>query len=76
MNSFEEVSPVGAGKEKFRALQMLCPGHQAEGEFLRVFVVAEYIDIFGNKRETTVGYRIFSNVDIYHEALPDRNRNT
>lgn len=77
MTSFKTDVVVGAGKEKFRALQLRCPGQRTKDDLLRVYVIVEYKDIFENKRETTVGYSILSNGKIYREeTLPDRNRNT
>jgi hypothetical protein len=71
------MEPLGADKEQFRLLQMQCDGHQKENEFLSVYVVVEYHDIFGTKRETSLGYSIHANSDIYrHFALSRRNRNT
>jgi hypothetical protein len=78
MTSFKTVDVVvGAGKEKFRALQLQCTGHRTKDEFLRVYVIVEYKDIFESKRETMVGYGIQSNGEFYcEETFPDRNRNT
>lgn len=48
-----------------------------DGESLEVYVLIEYRDIFGMKRETHLGYVIFDEDNIARqEGLPERNRNT
>jgi hypothetical protein len=75
--TFGPMGPLGAGKEHARVLDLTCPGHLTEGEFLSVYAIVEYRDIFDIKRETHLGYSIRSNAEIHRQdALPERNRNT
>jgi hypothetical protein len=71
------MEPLGAGKEQSRVLQMQCSWKVKENELLSVYVIVEYHDIFGKKRETFLGYSILSDGGIYRQlAIPERNRNT
>ena len=72
------MEPLGAGKERSRVLQFICSGHAKKGEHFSVYVLVEYRDIFGIRRETTLGYSVVPDgIGIYRqEALPERNRNT
>lgn len=72
------MEPLGPGQERSRVLQLQCPGHPSGNQFLSAYVIVEYRDIFGIKRETTLGYSFDSKgEEIYRQyALPERNRNT
>ena len=76
MQSFGPIGPLGAGKERPRAMNLTCSGHRGEGEFLSVYALVEYHDIFGMKRESHLGYVIYDDNVIRQEGLPERNRNT
>jgi hypothetical protein len=77
LDSFGPMEPLGAGKEKSRILELWCPGHARDDEFLNVYVVVEYRDIFGIKRETFLGYSIGIKGSMNPQnAFPMRNRNT
>ena len=78
LDSLGAMEPLGAGKERARILQFSCSGRVKKGEYFSVYVLLEYHDIFGIKRETTLGYSIDPHgMGIYRqEALPERNQNT
>jgi hypothetical protein len=76
LSTFGPVEPLGAGKEQSRLLQMQCSDHAKENEFISVYVIVEYRDIFGIKRETFLGYSISGKNLCRQLALPERNRNT
>ena len=76
LSTFGPVEPIGADKEQSRLLQMQCDGHGKQGEFISVYVIVEYHDIFGIKRETFLGYSVDGS-NLYRQlALSERNRNT
>src|ERR1700674_1889744 len=76
LRTFGPIEPLGANKERSRVLEMQCAGHGKENEFMSVYVIVEYRDIFSKKRETFLGYTIDSDGGIYRQlALPERNRN-
>lgn len=70
------MGPLGAGEEQSRSLELRCEGHRRPGEFLSVYVVIEYRDIFGKKRETHLGYSVSENSLDRQNGAPGRNRNT
>jgi len=75
--NFGLMEPVGAGEEKCRCLDLHCDGTIKCEEFLSVFVIIEYHDIFGRQRETTIGYSIVPPSNLYRQnGSPNRNRNT
>lgn len=76
--NFGPIGPLGAGKERSRSLDLTCVGSAKRGEFLSAYIVIEYHDIFGFKRETFLGYKIDpSGGGIYRQDdSPERNRNT
>jgi hypothetical protein len=76
LSTFGPIEPLGADKEQSRLLQMQCRGHGKESEFLSVYVIVEYRDIFGIKRETFLGYGVEGANLCRQLALPERNRNT
>jgi hypothetical protein len=71
------MEPLGPGEEGFRSLELRCPGRRNGGEFLSIFVVIEYRDIFDVKRKTVLGYSVHQDGNIGRQsAIPNRNRNT
>ena len=76
--NFGPVGPLGTGKERSRSLDLTCLGSAKRGEFLSAYIVIEYHDIFGFKRETLLGYKIDpASAGIYRQDdSPERNRNT
>lgn len=77
MQSFGILDPIGGNKERSRVLEMQCCGHLEKDEFLSAYVIVEYRDIFGHKRETSMGYTIRSGDEIFRQySCPDRNTNT
>ena len=70
------MGPLGAGEEQSTSLELRCEGHRRPDEFLSVYVVIEYQDIFGKKHETHIGYSISGNSLVRQNGLPGRNRNT
>ena len=75
---FGPMGPLGAGKERSRALDLTCLGSAKRGESLSAYIVIEYHDIFGFKRETFLGYKIdpSSAAICRQDDSPERNRNT
>jgi len=74
--NFGLMEPVGAGMEKGRCLDLHCDGHIKGEEFLSVYVVIEYHDIFGKERKTTIGYSISASNLYRQNGSPNRNLNT
>jgi hypothetical protein len=75
--NFGSMEPVGAGAEKCRCLDLHCDGSIKGEDFLSVFVIIEYHDIFGKQRETTIGHSIASTSNLYRQnGSPNRNLNT
>jgi hypothetical protein len=71
------MQPTGAGKESFRVLQIRCHGQATEEDFLCLYLLVEYHDIFGVPRETSLGYVVDGAGQLVRqEALTERNRNT
>ncbi len=70
------MEPIGPDAEGFTMLELHCAGCRTNDEFLSLYVIIEYHDIFNIKRLTTVGYTIQNNMIFRQEGLPDRNRNT
>jgi hypothetical protein len=68
--------PLGAGEEESRILKLRCEGRRKPEEFLSIYVLIEYRDIFGEKRETQLGYSVHDNLIHRQNGLPGRNRNT
>jgi hypothetical protein len=78
LDSFGLMEPLGPGAKESRSLQFECSGHAKEAEFLSVYVLVEYHDIFGVKRTTHLGYSIDpvgKNMN-RQNAIRKRNRNT
>jgi hypothetical protein len=71
------MGALGARRIRSRGVILTCLGRRKESEFFSAYVIVEYRDIFGTKRETILGYSIDSNGNIdRQDALPNRNRNT
>jgi hypothetical protein len=77
MQSFGIIGPLGPHKVAERNVVLTCPGHINQTQSLSIYVVIEYLDIFGNRRMTSLGYvtSVGGGID-RQEALPERNRNT
>ena len=76
--NFGPIGPLGVGKEQSRSFDLTCLGSVRRGEFLSAYIVIEYHDIYGFKRETFVGYKIdpsSGGIDRQDDS-PERNRNT
>jgi hypothetical protein len=70
------MGPLGAGEEQSRSLELRCKGRIKPHEFLSVYVVIEYRDIFEKTHETHIGYSV-SEISLGRQnGLPERNRNT
>lgn len=77
MQSFGWLGPLAPQKATGRSLEFDCPGQPQPNQFISVYVVVEYRDIFENRRTTSLGYSIDVDGNIYRqEAVPERNRNT
>lgn len=71
------LEPIAPGDSAQRVLQARFSGHVKQGEFITAYVVIEYHDIFGIRRETRSGYSIDDDANIYRmEARPEWNNNT
>lgn len=70
------MGPLGAGEAQSRSLELRCEGRRRSHEFLSIYVVIEYRDIFGKKHETHIGYSVSGNSLARQNGLPERNRNT
>jgi hypothetical protein len=71
------MEPIGPGGEDSRSLDLECRGTRRGGEFLSIYVVIEYRDIFDRKRETFLGYSVHPNGSFGRQfGIPKRNRNT
>jgi len=74
----EGRSPGWVDKEQSRSFDLTCLGSVRRGEFLSAYIVIEYHDIYGFKRETFLGYKIdpsSGGIDRQDDS-PERNRNT
>jgi hypothetical protein len=75
--NFGPMGPLGAGRERSQSLDLTCPAKMKDEDYLAVYVVIEYRDIFGVKRETFLGHALDAHGNIgRQDALPERNRNT
>ncbi len=70
------MQPAGADKESFKVLQIRCRGHATKEDFLCLYVLVDYHDIFGIPGETRLGYVIDAGQLARQYALTERNRNT
>jgi hypothetical protein len=70
------MGPIGAGGEISRSLELRCEGHREQNEFLSIYVLIEYRDIYGEKHETHLGYSVSGKSLMRQNARPERNRNT
>jgi len=71
------IGPLGPGKELSRNLTIECPGRARQEQFISIYVIIEYRDIFENNRTTSLGYTVDTHGNINRqEALLERNRNT
>jgi hypothetical protein len=70
------VGPIGSGGKIEGYVEFNCLGHLRRPQYLSLYVVVRYHDIFSKKRETHVSYVIDTNNDIYRQdALTERNKN-
>lgn len=75
--NYGPMEPIGAGQEKCRSLFLESDGVLKGQEFFTIYVGIEYHDIFGERRETIVGYSLDSEGALYRQyGSPSRNRNT
>jgi hypothetical protein len=71
------MQPIGPGGKRSRSLELECRGIRKSGEFLSIYVVIEYRDIFGRERETFLGYSVHDDGSFGRQfGFPERNRNT
>jgi hypothetical protein len=77
LSDLGELDPLGPGVERSRVLQMECEGQMEKNDFISVYVLIVYRDIFGKRRTTNLGYSIVDADQIYRQAaLAKRNKNT
>ncbi len=71
------LPPIGAGEEQSRSLTLVCDGYRKDrDEFLSIYGVIEYHDIFGKHRETVLAYSADENNLVPQSGVPGRNRHT
>ena len=77
LETFGPMGPIGAGQADHHSLELTCDGHRKEGEFLSIYVLITYRDIFGTERRTSLGYSIDPAGEfIRQDGMPERNQNT
>ena len=77
MQSHGITEPIGPGKTVNRNLFLSCAGKLDARQSISIYVIVQYLDVFGNKRMTSLGYVIPSDGNLYRqEGLPERNKNT
>jgi hypothetical protein len=70
------VGPIGSGGDREGYVEFSCLGHFKRPEYLSLYVVIRYHDIFGKKHETRVSYAMDNDNNIYRQdALTERNKN-
>jgi hypothetical protein len=70
------VGPIGSDGDRQGYVEFSCPGHLNRAQYLSLYVVIRYHDIFGEKHETRLSYGIDSENNIYRQdALTERNKN-
>jgi hypothetical protein len=70
------MGPVAADDEVSTGMELRCKGRRQRDDFLSVFVVISYRDIFGSTHKTTLGYTIEKGQLLLLRAAKQRNRNT
>jgi hypothetical protein len=75
-SNFGLMEPIAVGRENSRVLSLDCEGYVEEGQFISIYVIVSYHDIFGLPRKTTMGYSLVSGELYRQNGAPDRNRNT
>jgi hypothetical protein len=72
------IGSLGSGEEQSRALQITCTGHPQGEDFISVYVVVIYRDIFQRERHTSLGYSIDPRATAMYrqDALTERNKST
>jgi len=77
MQSYGWMGPLAPGKAIERSLDFSCERHARPEQYISIYVVVEYRDIFENKRTTCLGYSTDMDGNFHRqEGLPERNRNT
>lgn len=71
------VGPIGSGAVREGYVEFRCPGHfNRSQQYLNLYAVVRYHDIFGTKRETRLSYLIDDRNEVYRQdALTERNKN-
>jgi hypothetical protein len=79
--NFGPMPPLGMGKEGSKCLFLDCDGIAGEGQFISIFVLIEYRDIFCKDpakppRTTTLGYSaVATDYLVRQDGVPYRNQN-
>jgi len=73
---FGPIAPIGPGETGEKNLHLESDGVMELGQFFDLFVIIEYHDVFGLRRETTIGYSINEKQLNRQFGVPERNRNT
>jgi len=76
LQRFGLIPPIGPGKERSTILGLSTKGHKTDSDFISVYVLIEYRDIFGIERQTTLSSVITGGEIHPQEALTVRNLNT
>jgi hypothetical protein len=70
------VGPIGSGATREGYVEFSCPDHLKRPQYLSLYVVVRYHDIFSIKHETRLSYAIDNDNNIYRQdALTERNKN-
>jgi hypothetical protein len=74
---FGPLAPIGPGNEISKMLHLSCDGIHTTDNYLSVYVLIEYHDIFELPRETRIGYSIEANKHLVRQmGARERNANT
>jgi hypothetical protein len=77
LSSLGQADSIQPDSEVVKLMALTCVGKNTRQLSIFVYVLIKYRDIFGKRRETSLGYVIDYFANIYRqEALPERNRNT
>jgi hypothetical protein len=76
LSTMGQRDTIQADSESFKIMALECEGRNTRELSIFVYVLIKYRDIFGKRRETSLGYVIDHFCNIYRqEALPERNTN-
>jgi len=75
--NFGIVEPISASSEMSRSIEFVCNGRLGQEDYLSIYVIVDYHDIFNQPRETRLGYSLTLSGNLVRQnGLQGRNRNT